>query len=111
MTDEEMAELYANEYGFGSDFNNITSQEANQAIEQAFLAGLKQIKWHNLRSDPCDLPPLHTIVLNENCDKVVYVGNKWEEYSENYEKSAEADTPIAWCEAIKYGCDKTYYEE
>lgn len=41
MTDEEMAEDYADKYGFGSDCNNLTSYDANQSIEQAYLAGLK----------------------------------------------------------------------
>lgn len=41
MTDEEMAKEYIAEYGFGSDCNNLTSYDANQSIEQAFLAGLK----------------------------------------------------------------------
>ena len=40
MTDEEMAEEYVDDYGFGSDCNNLTSYDANQAIKQAFLAGL-----------------------------------------------------------------------
>jgi len=41
MTDEEMAEEYADKYGFGYDCNNLTSYEANQSIEQAYLAGLE----------------------------------------------------------------------
>lgn len=39
MTKEKLAEQYIAEKGFGSDFNNITSYEANKEIEQAFLAG------------------------------------------------------------------------
>ena len=56
MTDEEMAEGYANEYGFGSDCNNLTSYDANQSIEQAYLAGLKagRPKWHKVADG--DLP-------------------------------------------------------
>ena len=40
MTDEEMAELYANKYGFGSDFNNMTPQEH---LEHAKDYALKQV--------------------------------------------------------------------
>lgn len=56
MTDEEMAEGYVNEYGFGSDCNNLTSYDANQSIEQAYLAGLEagRLKWHKIADG--DLP-------------------------------------------------------
>lgn len=55
MTDKEMTKEYIAEYGFGSDCNNLTSYDANQSIEQAFLAGLKagKLKWHKVfESDP-----------------------------------------------------------
>ena len=41
MTEDEMADEYVEKYGFKSDCNNITSQEANEAIRQAYLAGLE----------------------------------------------------------------------
>lgn len=58
MTDEEMAKEYADEYGFGSDCNNLASYEANHEIEQAYLAGLEagKLKWHDLRKNPKDVP-------------------------------------------------------
>ena len=35
-------------------------------------------KWHNLRKDPNDLPLVHSTVLDENGDKVEYIGyGKW----------------------------------
>lgn len=64
MTDEEMAKEYADEYGFGSDCNNLASYEANHEIEQTFLAGLEagRPKWHYLRKNPEDLPEtLHPV--------------------------------------------------
>ena len=56
-------------------------------------------KWHNLRKDPNDLPKSHSVVLDENGDKVEYIGyGKWQVYSEYYERYSEVDPPIAWCE-------------
>ena len=99
MTDEELAENYTTFYGFGSDFNNITSQEANQAIEQAYLAGLKagRPKWHKVADG--DLPK------NEN-DVLVYSGEDWRmcvgRYSpKNKAWEAGCDT-VAWCEIPEY---------
>ena len=42
MTDEEKAEEYVNSEGFGSDYNNIDSNEANEVISQAYLDGLAE---------------------------------------------------------------------
>ena len=42
MTDEEKAEEYVNREGFGSDFNDIESYDANEAIRQAYLDGLAE---------------------------------------------------------------------
>ena len=39
MTEEELVDEYVSKNGFESDCNNITSQEANEAIRQAYLAG------------------------------------------------------------------------
>ena len=56
-------------------------------------------KWHNLRKDPNDLPLVNSTVLDENGDKIEYIGyDKWEVYSEYYERNIEVGTPIAWCE-------------
>lgn len=41
MTDNEMADEYVEKYGFKSDHKNLTLQEANEAIRQAYLAGLR----------------------------------------------------------------------
>ena len=42
MNDKEMAEEYTVQFGFGSDCNNITSHDANEAIAQAFLQDLEK---------------------------------------------------------------------
>lgn len=42
MTDEEKAEEYVNSNGFGSDYNNMDSNEANEEIRQAYLDGLAE---------------------------------------------------------------------
>lgn len=55
--------------------------------------------WHDLRKDPNDLPLVHSTVLDEDGDKIEYIGyGKWEVYSEYYERYIEVDPPIAWCE-------------
>lgn len=60
-------------------------------------------KWHDLRKNPKDLPEPHITVLDENGDKVEHIGyDKWQVYSEYYEKYIEVDTPIAWCEIPKF---------
>lgn len=54
-------------------------------------------KWHKVADG--DLPPVHSTVFNEDCDKVAYIGEgKWETYSEYYERYVEIEPPIAWCE-------------
>lgn len=56
-------------------------------------------EWHDLRKNPKDLPEPHSTVLDENGDKIEYIGHgKWEVYSEYYERYIEVDPPIAWCE-------------
>ena len=61
MTDEEMAEEYAEEHKEvdweGYDINK-------EELKQAFLAGLKagRPQWHDLRKDPNDLPTDTTVL-------------------------------------------------
>lgn len=56
-------------------------------------------EWHDLRKNSKDLPEPHSTVLDENGDKIEYIGyDKWEVYSEYYERYIEVDPPIAWCE-------------
>jgi hypothetical protein len=99
MTVEEMAEEYADKT-FGMYYP--TDQERVQ-VEQAFLAGLNEgrPRWHKVADG--DLPTVHATFLNENCDKVEYLGKgKWEAYSEYYEEYVEIEPPIAWCEKPEY---------
>ena len=66
--------------------------------ENAELKG-KAVKWHDLRKDPNDLPKYNSTVLDENGNKIEYIGyGKWEVYSDYYERYIEIDPPIAWCE-------------
>lgn len=72
-------------------------------IEQAWLAGFEagQIKWHKVADG--DLPKVHSTVLDENGDKVVYIGEgEWEAFSEYYERYVGVDQPIAWCEIPEF---------
>ena len=108
MTDEEMADEYVKKEGFRVDMfgglDDITSSEANEEINQAFLAGLKagRPQWHDLRKDPNDLP---------NTDRNVWVKRESESECQidNYYKDDKGwgimfregyctDDVIAWCE-------------
>lgn len=119
MTDEEMAEEYADRTRIvdentraGTDCISLVQDyegnviDIHERIKQAFLAGLKagRPKWHDLRKDPNDLPEESSIfheVLNQNGTKVFYddVTKKWNIYCGAI---VQANTPIAWCEIPKY---------
>lgn len=67
----------------------------------AYMQGAERYKpkWHDLRKNPNDLPEPYTPVLDENSDKVIYIGyGKWQVYSEYYERDVDVDPPKAWCE-------------
>lgn len=95
MTDEEMAEDYAEKnWEWYED-----GQRDYIAIKQAFLAGLKagSLKWHKVADG--DLPK------NEN-DVLVFSGEEWRmcvgRYSpKNKAWEAGCDT-VAWCEIPEY---------
>ena len=101
MTDIERAEKYARE-------NKKIIQcschhyDSEKDLEEAYLAGLKAARkemWHDLRKNPNDLPLVHSTILDENGDKVEYIGyGEWQAYSEYYERYIKVDPPIAWCE-------------
>lgn len=102
MKDEEMAEEYTEEKGFGSDCNNLTSYDANREIEQAFLAGLKagRPQWHDLRKDKNDLPKFRRDIL-VTCE----YRSKLKKKRETFEWDYKSDMPlhaIAWCEIPKF---------
>ena len=93
MKDEEMAEEYTEEKGFGSDCNNLTSYDANHEIEQAFLAGLKagRPQWHDLREDPKDLPDNHRYVWTN-------VGAGYHDDDGWWDDFGRLRDVVAWCE-------------
>ena len=101
MTDIERAEKYAieNKKIIQCSCHNYDSEKD---LEEAYLAGLKaarQEMWHDLRKNPNDLPLVHSTILDENGDKVEYIGyGEWQAYSEYYERYIKVDPPIAWCE-------------
>lgn len=98
MIDEEMAEKFASSgYALGC------TKSPFETAKEAYLAGLKagRPKWHKVADG--DLPSVCSIVLDECCNKVWYVGNgKWLTYSEFYEKTIGTNPPIAWCEEPEY---------
>ena len=101
MTDAERAEEYAKENKkiIQCSCHNYDSEKD---LKEAYLAGLKaarQEMWHDLRKNPNDLPLVHSTILDENGDKVEYIGHgEWQAYSEYYERYIKVDPPIAWCE-------------
>lgn len=103
MTDNELAEKTVMSHSVKAIREQIPYFEF---AEQMFLEGLREgrkLEWHNLRENPSDLPPTHSTVLDENGDKVEYIGyGKWQVYSEYYEKYVEIDKPVAWCELPEF---------
>ena len=130
MTNKERAEEYRKSLKQRLiDEDNFERLEMfDENVEEAYLAGLKVGretereyvknnaftsmkeqglfpfgKWHDLRKDPNDLPLVHSTVLDENGDKVDYIGyGKWQVDSEYYERNIEIDPPITWCEVPKF---------
>ena len=105
MTDEELAEKYADK-AFGLYYP--TDQERYQVTE-AFLAGLKagRPKWHNFRENRNDLPPLREgsdrasiKVVDESDRCIVYdYGSKcWRSYTGD----RLGVQPDFWCEIPEY---------
>lgn len=81
------------------------SQAETDLAIVAYMQGAERykLKWHDLRNNPNDLPEPYTTVLDENSNKVEYIGyGKWQVYSEYYERYSEVDPPIAWCEIPKF---------
>lgn len=98
MTDKELARE-----SWWNDNNCSGALPTEKIYECGFLAGLKagRLKWYKVADG--DLPPIHSTVLDENGDKVEYIGyGKWQVYSEYYERYVEVDPPIAWCEKPEY---------
>ena len=101
MTDIERAEKYARENKkiIQCSCHNYDSEKD---LEEAYLAGLKAARqeiWHDLRKNQNDLPLVHSTILDENGDKVEYIGyGEWQAYSKYYERYIKVDPPIAWCE-------------
>lgn len=60
MTDEEMAENFANNFDYidNSNYENNYQKDPEKIAYEVYLAGLKAGKprWHDLRKDPNDLP-------------------------------------------------------
>lgn len=103
MTDNEMAEEYADKECCQTCTN--TSHTCKEKCEcwsfarKGFLAG--RPKWHKAADG--NLPKVNSTVLDENGDKVVYIGGgEWEAYSEYYEKYVGVSQPFAWCEVPRY---------
>jgi hypothetical protein len=104
MTDEEMAEEYADEKckdcymcSYSEHKNPYKICQRRKDVKQAFLAGLKagRPQWHDLRKNPNDLPEDGRIVSDQEGNNVRYVErlNKW-----FYRHRTCKANVIAWCE-------------
>jgi hypothetical protein len=87
MTDEEMAEEYAEKHSFRVPYdgsNKFYDDTDFKASKDGFLAGLKagRPQWHDLRKDPNDLPNegISVLVILENGEPYisgVSTDNRW----------------------------------
>lgn len=124
MTDEEMAEEYADRTRIvdentraGTDCISLVQDyegnviDIHERIKQAFLAGLKagRPKWHDLRKDPNDLPKRNNELTDRSdvtiTDKGIahYNFRKQKWYVHNFECDMSfSEGVIAWCEIPKY---------
>ena len=104
MTDEEMAEEYANEYAT-PDLEASFRAYMFDASKDGFLAGLKagRLQWHDLRKDKTDLPPKmvsnHNFSIEVLSDRGEIVCYNFHECEWFYWRSGK---PIAWCEIPKF---------
>lgn len=104
MTDEELVAEYLKDdskYLIEDAEGNLIN--ITKKVREAFLAGLKakSTSWHYIADN--DLPPVNLIVLDEQCNKIAYIGeDKWEAYSEYYEGYVDVDPPIAWCKQPEF---------
>ena len=94
MTEEEMAEEYANK-----QHTHIILQW--EKIKQAYLAGLHegQPKWHDLRKDPNDLPlcnesGISTIKMTDKGEWATYLSYRKEWYT----KQSIKIEVFQWCD-------------
>ena len=96
-----MFEKEAEEYCIHQSLLDDVRDNICKAFEDGATFGYQKgvQKWHDLRKDPNDLPKYNSTVLDEDGNKIEYVGyGKWEVYSDYYERYIEIDPPIAWCE-------------
>lgn len=110
MTDEEMAEEYAEKRRFKSiDDNSDIVMSQNKWLEtlkQAFLAGLKagRPKWYKVADG--DLPKenkLYLVAIKDNGLAIAYFNGRYWETKYNLGDFGHCvETVIAWCEIPKY---------
>ena len=99
MTDEEMAEGYADTVK--CEWENETYWvDCRDEITDAYLAGLDagRPKWHKVADG--DLPPEYTEVLNDDGVKVILIHGHWRYF---YGDEWEDDACVHhWCEIPQY---------
>ena len=119
MTEEELAEEYANKEVPIDTFGYRSLDDVHYDVKRAFLAGLEagkgmaetdlatiaymqgaeryKTKWHDLQKNPKDLPDACLNIVNQDGEKVRYdyVNEVWRIDDVN---DYICDVPIAWCE-------------
>ena len=102
MTDEEMAEAYANENWEHYE----EGQNDSKALKQAYLAGLiegRKEKWHDLRKDPNDLPKHSGLYCVQSGEVREYVKEEKSWFTVHFDPCMNrTEETYLWCELTKF---------
>ena len=102
MTDEEMAEAYANENWEHYE----EGQNDSKALKQAYLAGLiegSKEKWHDLRKDPNDLPKHSGLYCVQSGEVREYVKEEKSWFTVHFDPCMNrTEETYLWCELTKF---------
>ena len=102
MTEEEMAEEYANENWEHYE----EGQNDSKALKQAYLAGLiegRKEKWHDLRKDPNDLPKHSGLYCVQSGEVREYVKEEKSWFTVHFDPCMNrTEETYLWCELTKF---------
>ena len=102
MTEEEMAEAYANENWEHYE----EGQNDSKALKQAYLAGLiegRKEKWHDLRKDPNDLPKHSGLYCVQSGEVREYVKEEKSWFTVHFDPCMNrTEETYLWCELTKF---------
>ena len=110
MTDEELAEDFANSFDYtdNSNYENNYQKDSDKIAYESYLAGLKASRpqWHDLKKDSSDLPKNNAMVLtrlkNKRLKISTFMENKFTIWNKDYDTYTKLYDVIAWCEIPKF---------